>query len=157
MSVHGDEAHRLFYSGYNCAQSVACAFAGDLGLPVETVAQMISGFGAGVGRLREVCGCISGMTFVYGFLRGYGTPDDPQAKTATYAAIQTLADTFRQRSGSIVCKELLGLDTVEITPQSEARTPEYYEKRPCPELVRYAADILEEYLREVPSCNSKAL
>ena len=72
MSVHGDEAHRLFYSGYNCAQSVACAFAGDLGLPVETVAQMISGFGAGVGRLREVCGCISGMTFVYGFLRGYG-------------------------------------------------------------------------------------
>lgn len=157
MSAHGDEACRLFCSGYNCAQSVAGAFARELGLPLETVARMVSGFGGGFGRLREVCGCVSGMTFVYSALRGYGVPGDLQEKTAVYTDVQALANRFRQCHGSIVCKELLGLDRPEGTPRPEARTPEYYRKRPCPELARSAADILEQFLNEeVPPCDWKA-
>lgn len=148
MSAHGDEAYRLFCSGYNCAQSVAGAFADELGLPLETVARMVSGFGGGFGRLREVCGCVSGMTFVYSALRGYGVPGDLQEKTAVYAGVQALAERFRQCHGSIVCKELLGLEKPEGTPRPEARTPEYYHKRPCPELARSAAEILEQALNE---------
>lgn len=158
MSKHGEEASRLFRSGYNCAQAVAGAFADDLGLPVETVARMVSGFGGGFGRLREVCGAVSGMTFVYSALRGYGVADDPKAKTATYAGVQALAEDFRKCNGSIVCKELLGLKKPEGTPVSEARTPEYYQKRPCPELVRCAAELLDAHLNgEVPTCDGRAL
>ena len=116
MSAHGDEACHLFCSGYNCAQSVAGAFADELGLPLETVARMVSGFGGGFGRLREVCGCVSGMTFVYSALRGYSVPGDLQEKTAVYTDVQALANRFRQCHGSIVCKELLGLDRPEGTP-----------------------------------------
>lgn len=157
MSAHGDEAARLFRCGYNCAQSVAGAFAADLGLPLETVVRMISGFGGGFGRLREVCGCVSGMTFVYSTLRGYSTPGDLQVKTRVYAGVQELAGAFRRQNGSILCRELLGLEKPEGTPCPEPRTEEYYQKRPCPELVRRAADLLDEYLnREVPPCDSKA-
>ena len=97
------------------------------------------------------------MTFVYSALRGYSVPGDLQEKTAVYTDVQALANRFRQCHGSIVCKELLGLDRPEGTPRPEARTPEYYRKRPCPELARSAADILEQFLNEkVPPCDWKA-
>lgn len=157
MSVHGDEALRLFHCGYNCAQSVAGAFAEELGLPLETVARMVSGFGGGFGRLREVCGCVSGMTFVYSALRGYGVPGNIEVKTDVYAGVQALAEEFRRLHGSIVCRELLGLKEAEGTPRPRARTPEYYKKRPCAELARCAADLLDEYLsKEESSCSLKA-
>lgn len=148
MSAHGDEAYRLFCSGYNCAQSVAGAFADELGLPLETVARMVSGFGGGFGRLREVCGCVSGMTFVYSALRGYGIPGDIQVKTDVYAGVQALAQEFRRRNGSLICRELLGLEEAEGTPRPAERTPEYYQKRPCAELARCAARLLEEQLEQ---------
>ena len=101
-----------------------------------------------MGRLREVCGAVSGMVFVYGALRGYSAADAGEDKTAAYAAIQEMAAAFRAQTGSIVCRELLGLAQPEGTPKAEARTPAYYRKRPCPELVALAADVLAAKLAE---------
>ena len=143
MAQKGDLAFALFKEGYNCAQAVAGAFAQELGLPIETVARMVSGFGGGMGRMREVCGAVSGMTFVAGALQGYDSPKANTEKTETYALIQQMAGEFKAQNGSIVCRELLGLPAAEGTPQAEARSAQYYQKRPCGELCRMAADILE--------------
>ena len=138
----GEQAEALFRQGYNCAQSVAGAFAEELGLPLDAAARLASGFGGGFGRLREVCGAVCGMTLVYGALRGYGQPGTHGEKTRVYAAVQRMAAEYRAANGSIVCRELLGLAAPEGTAQAEARTAAYYEKRPCPALVHLAADIL---------------
>jgi C_GCAxxG_C_C family probable redox protein len=142
------KATALFYQGYNCAQSVAAAFAPELGLTEQEVLRMVSGFGAGFGRMREVCGTFSGMTFVIGSL--YGS-DDPNKKTELYTVIQQLAEEFKARSGgSIVCRELLGLSRPEGSPVASQRTADYYKKRPCPELVAMAAELTEAYLQQHP-------
>ena len=140
----GDEARRLFMDGRNCAQSVAAAFAEEMGMPAAQVERLMAGFGAGVGRMREVCGTVLGMTFVISALY-------EGDKGATYARVQEVAGEFRERSGSIVCRELLGLDGAgPDSPVPQERTREYYESRPCPELVGRAAEILERYLAENP-------
>ena len=151
MNEKAQRAKALFLEGYNCAQAVAGAFAPEMGLPLDTVARMAGGFGGGMGRMREVCGAVSGMTLAASALRGYSDPQAGPAKTGTYAMIQALAGCFRAQNGSIICRELLGLARPEGTPQAEARTPEYYKKRPCPELVAMAAQILEEWLAENPA------
>lgn len=151
MNEKAQRAKALFLEGYNCAQAVAGAFAPEMGLPLDTVARMAGGFGGGMGRMREVCGAVSGMTLAASALRGYSDPQAGPAKTDTYAMIQALAGRFRAQNGSIICRELLGLARPEGTPQAEARTPEYYKKRPCPELVAMAAQILEEWLAENPA------
>ncbi len=141
---HAQRARALFYQGYNCSQSVAAAFAPELGLPEEQVLRMVSGFGAGFGRMREVCGTFSGLTFVISSL--YGSAD-PKRKTEIYTIIQQLAEQFKAQSGgSLVCRELLGLDRAESSPVASQRTGEYYKKRPCPELVEMAAGLTERYL-----------
>lgn len=147
MESKGEQAEALFRAGYNCAQSVACAFADEMGLPVETVARMVCGFGGGMGRLREVCGCVSGMIFVLSVLRGYNGPAENGRKAEVYADVQTLAARFRAQNGSIVCRELLGLGQGPSTPVPEERTEAYYKKRPCPRLAGMAADILSNFLQ----------
>ena len=151
MGAKGDAARALFLQGYNCAQAVACAFADEMGLPADTVARLACGFGGGFGRLREVCGAVSGMTLAAGMLRGYESPAATDEKKDAYALIQRLAGKYKEQNASIVCRELLGLAKPEGTPQPEARTPEYYKKRPCPDLVAMAADILEAELKQVPA------
>ncbi len=148
MSEKANRARELFLQGYNCAQSVAGAFAEDMQLPLDTVTRMVSGFGGGFGRLREVCGAVSGMTFAASVLRGYCDPKAAQEKTQVYAMIQTLAGRFREQNGTIICRELLHLEAPEGTPVAEKRTAEYYHRRPCPELVACAAEILEDYLAQ---------
>ena len=108
MSIYGDKAYETFFKGYNCAQCVAIAFAPVMHMTESQAARMSSGFGGGFGRLREVCGAFSGITFVLSTL--YGS-DDPAQKTATYTEVQALAAEYRRRNGknSIVCRELLGL------------------------------------------------
>ena len=138
MSEKAQRAKALFLEGYNCAQAVAGAFAPEMGLSVDAAARLASGFGGGMGRMREVCGAVSGMTLAASALRGYNDPKAGPEKTDTYAMIQELAGRFRAENGSIICRELLGLARPEGTPQAEARTPEYYKKRPCPELVALA-------------------
>ena len=107
MSIYGDKAYETFFKGYNCAQCVAIAFAPVMHMTESQAARMSSGFGGGFGRLREVCGAFSGITFVLSTL--YGS-DDPAQKTATYTEVQALAAEYRRRNGknTIVCRELLG-------------------------------------------------
>lgn len=143
-----ETARALFQQGYNCAQSVFGAFAPELGIDRETAFRLASGFGAGMGRMRQVCGAVSGMILAAGLAQGYSDPTRLDEKTATYAMIQQLAHEFEQANGSIICQTLLGLARPEGTAQAEARTAEYYRKRPCADLVAQAAGILESYLQK---------
>lgn len=144
----GEMAYENFLKGYNCTQAVAVAFAEELGLSEEKAARLSSGFGGGMGRMREVCGTFSGVVLVLSQLYGYSEPKNLAAKTELYERIRELADRFRTANGSIICRELLGLKEAEKSAVPEARTPEYYRKRPCPELCRFAADMLERYIEE---------
>ena len=141
----GDIAKSLFEKGYNCAQAVFGAFAEDLGMDFDTAVKISSPFGGGMGRLREVCGTVSGMNMVLGMKYGYSDPTVTQEKTALYKEVQLLANKFKEDNGSIICRELLGVDGAQ-SPVPSARTDRYYKKRPCPEMVFCAAGILEEYL-----------
>ena len=143
---HGALAEQLFREGYNCAQSVLIAFGDLTGIEKDTAARLASSFGGGLGRLREVCGAVSGAAMVLGLICGYADPTDSEAKKAHYALVQDFAARFKEKNGSIICRELLrGVpDAGGSIP--EARTAEYYKKRPCPALVRQAAEILDEML-----------
>lgn len=136
-------ARENFKKGYNCAQAVLMAFAPDIGLPEETALLMAASFGGGMGRLREVCGAVSAMFMVSGMRDGYMDPKDAAAKRDHYARIQKLAAQFKEENGSYICRELLGRPAGADTPIPAPRTGEYYQKRPCAELVYSAAAILE--------------
>lgn len=145
----GDMAKENFTNGYNCSQAVALAFSEELNLPKDFIAKSISGFGGGMGRMREVCGCVSGMVYVISNLYGYSDPKDFQNKKELYQRINAVANEYREINGSIICKELLGLTKKDgIVP--EKRTDEYYKKRPCKELCKIAGDILENYIKNNP-------
>lgn len=145
-----ESAIKLFEEGYNCAQAVFLAFEDLHGLDHKTAAALSSSFGGGMGRLREVCGTVTGMFMTAGVLYGYDSPDAGEEKAVHYARIQELAAEFEKRNGSIVCRELLGLSVKKDLPVPEARTAEYYKKRPCKELVGQAVEILEEYMQKYP-------
>lgn len=136
-----------FAAGYNCAQSVVLAFKDELNLDEETLKKISSAFGGGMGRMREVCGAVSGMFMVLGLKKGYSDPQDAKYKGEYYALIQNLAGKFKAQNGSIICRELLGLRERASDPAPEKRTEEYYKKRPCKLLVGDACEILDEYLK----------
>lgn len=142
------KAGDLFKAGYNCCQAVAMTFADVIGLPEDEVARLASGFGGGMGRMREVCGTVSAMTMVAGAMIPANDVADKAAKTANYALVQDMADEFRRMNGSIICRELLGLSKPEGTPVPSDRTSEYYKKRPCGELCSIAAGIVARKLNE---------
>ncbi len=142
-----ERAMDYFTRGYNCAQSVVLAYADELDLDETTLAKLSSSFGGGVGRMREVCGAVSGMAIVLGLLDGYDDPADNAAKAAHYARIQAAAKEFEAENGSIVCRELLGLSQKHDAPSPSVRSADFYKKRPCKELVGMAAEILEAQLR----------
>ena len=146
LSARGDKAKQLFLSGYNCAQAVLMAFSDITGFDEKTSAMLASGFGGSMGRMREVCGTVSAMFMIVGTVNGYDDPKDNENKKRTYAMIQQLAGEFKEINGSIICKELLGLEKPEGTHIPEQRTAEYYKKRPCAELVKISAEITEKYL-----------
>ncbi len=145
--TYSEKAKALFEQGYNCAQAVVLAFGDRTGIAPETAAMLASSFGGGIGRLREVCGAVSGMCMVIGLLYGCSDPKDGTAKKEHYERIQLLAQKFRDENGSIICRELLGLGKGPDSPVPEARTAAYYRKRPCGEMVACAAAITEEYIR----------
>ena len=147
----GDRARELFREGYNCSQAVTLAFAEELearGISREMAAGLASSFGGGLGRLREVCGCVSGMALVCGALEGYTDPKTAAEKQDHYKKIQELVTTFKNENGSYICRELLAGINTDTNPVPEARTESYYKKRPCAELAACAADILERHLKE---------
>ena len=142
-----EKAESLFLEGYNCAQSVFCAFCDDLGIDFETALKMSSSFGGGMGRLREVCGTVSAMFLIAGLKYGYTEPNNTTVKAEHYARIQELAEEFRAKHGTIICRELLGLDVQQQSPVPEERTAEYYQKRPCKNFVGDAAELIAGYIR----------
>lgn len=144
-----EKAMSLFEQGYNCAQAVAGAFCDKTDIDLNTMMRLASVFGGGMGRLREVCGAVSGMFIVTGLLFGYDSTEDIEAKKQLYSQVQALANDFKSQNGSYVCRELLGLDIKGAdSPVPEARTAQYYKKRPCKELVGDAAEILDRFLEE---------
>lgn len=144
----GELAKEQFKNGCNCSQAVAVAFCEETGLDRELVKQLTTGFGGGMGRMREVCGAVSGMTFVVSALY-------KEDKGSVYARVQEVAKSFKEANGSIICRELLGLDIKGAdSPVPQPRTESYYKKRPCAEIVSIAADILDKYIKDNPPQNN---
>lgn len=146
MCNHSEKAKALFEEGYNCAQSVFLAFAEDLGLDFETAAKLSSSFGGGMGRLREVCGAVSAMFMIAGLKKGYTSPNDDTSKAEHYQRIQELAAEFRDHHGTILCRELLGLEAGPDDYHPAKRTKAYYASRPCADLVADAASIVDAWI-----------
>ena len=144
----GQRAKELFLQGHNCAQAVLCAYADELGLSQEQAIAMSACFGGGLGRQREVCGAVSAMCMVLSLKHAPKDPKDHAAKAAFYARIQELCKRFKDDNGSIICRELLSLPDGPSDPNPDPRTAHYYARRPCPDKVKSAADILEKYLEE---------
>lgn len=138
-----------FLDGYNCAQCMVLAFEDMLTIDVDTALKIASPFGGGMGRLREVCGSVSGMFMVLGYIKGYSEPGDYDGKKELYEHVQELARRYEDANGSIICRELLGLNVKRDEATPEKRTDEYYKKRPCAEKIGSAAEILETYLDEI--------
>lgn len=145
MSKHSDLARELFRKGYNCSQSVFAAFGDETKMDMDTALKISSSFGGGMGRLREVCGAVSAMFMIAGIKYGYTSPQDDTAKAEHYQLIQMLACRFKEKNGSYICRELLGLSGTD-SPVPQERTNEYYQTRPCEQLVGDAAEILDELI-----------
>ena len=151
MSKQGDAAYAWFLKGYNCSQSVVAAFAPQLGLTEEMALRLSAGFGAGIGRMREVCGAFCGVVTVLSMV--YADPADPKDKSRMYALVQEAAEQYRTRNGgSIICRELLAKAGAAPAggTAAEERTADYYKKRPCPELCRICADLCAEFIAAHP-------
>lgn len=164
----GELAKEYFLKGYNCSQAVLLAFSDLTGLDAPLAAKLAAPFGGGMGRQREVCGAVSGMLMVFGILHGYdaASPTAAEDKKLHYTRVQELCRRFREGNGSIVCRELLASHAARLlaekqerdaqtdamlsdAPTPTPRTEAYYQKRPCPELVAYAAELLQTYLDEL--------
>ena len=148
VKERAEKAKAYFLDGYNCSQSVFMAYADLFDLDVELASKLASSFGGGMGRLREVCGTCTGM-FMVASMAIPADNKDADAKKANYALVQQVAEDFRKENGSIICRELLGLDHKKDEPTPSPRTAEYYKKRPCAVLVGDAARIVGEYLETI--------
>ncbi len=149
-----ERASELFLQGYNCSQSVFAAFSYRFGIDEETALKISAGLGGGVGRLREVCGAVSGSAMVIGSICSAAQGDDEEGKKRNYELVRDFADRFTAIHGSIICRDLLrqGIKTQEsATPDS--RTAEYYKSRPCLKLVEDAAEILMQLIEEYSNEN----
>ncbi len=145
-----ERARNYFTAGYNCAQAVAMTFDDIMGMDVTTIALIAAPFGGGMGRMREVCGTVSGMSLVAGSIMPSVDPKNMEQRGANYALVQHFAEQFRNENGDIVCRRLLGLEPMVERAESampSQRTQEYYRKRPCAEYVATAARIVAEYLK----------
>jgi C_GCAxxG_C_C family probable redox protein len=139
----------LFKEGFNCSQSVVAAFADKYGFTREQALKMSASFGGGIGRMRETCGAACGLFLLAGLETGATEGADRDGKAANYALVQELAEEFKQRNGALRCADLLGLSKKEpVVSTPEARTDQYYAKRPCVKMVEEAARIWCEYLQK---------
>ncbi len=149
MEERIEKATALFKEGYNCSQSVVAAFADLYGFTHEQALKMSASFGGGIGRMRQTCGAACGLFMLAGLESGCTEGKDREGKEANYKLVQQFAEEFRERNGSLICAELLGLAKNAPTPTTpEARTAEYYKKRPCVKMVEEAARIFAEFLKK---------
>lgn len=149
VEARAEQAVTYFKSGYNCAQAVYMAYADLFGMEPKTAAVIAAPLGAGIGRMREVCGTVSGAALIAGLAIPCDNPSDMAAKTRCYALVQQVADRFREANGSIICRELLGIAPIKESPTPSPRTEAYYKKRPCVELVRMSATFIGEELKKL--------
>ena len=145
---HSILAAELFLEGFNCAQAVAVAFTDVTGMDKKEAAKLAAPFGGGMGRMREVCGAVSGMLMVLGTLYGYDNSDADAKKKETYQQVQELAAQFKEENGSIICRDLL--KNPPSDPNPSPRTAEYYAKRPCAKMVMTAARLMDEFIAQHP-------
>lgn len=149
MEERVNVAVSLFKEGFNCSQSVVAAYADLYGFTREQALKMSASFGGGIGRMRQTCGAACGLFMLAGLENGCTEGRNKDGKEANYILVQELAEEFKKRNGSIICSQLLGLDKNAETPTTpEARTAEYYKKRPCVKIVEEAARIWGEYLEK---------
>ncbi len=146
MESRVNQAVALFESGYNCAQSLFAAYADLFGMDREAALKLSSPMGAGVGRMREICGAVSSMSLLLGLKEGNSDAADEEAKKRIYEKTRQMADAFKEVNGSIVCRELLGMEGREESAAPSVRDAAYYASRPCPRLIACAARIVEEML-----------
>ncbi|MDO4418759.1 MAG: C-GCAxxG-C-C family protein [Ruminococcus sp.] len=144
-----DRAKELFQKGYNCAQATFGAFAEDYGLDINVAMTLSAGLGGGIGRLRETCGAVTGATLAVSLAMGSFDLNNPDAKTRVYSEIRKVVEIFESETGTIVCADMLGVSRRGDGAEAEARTPEYYKKRPCAELVYLAASAAEKIISEL--------
>ena len=148
MIDHREIARRNFFEGMNCAQSVFCAFGDVTGLDQDQALRLSSSFGGGLGGQRQLCGAVAAAAMVLGMAKGYSDLASLELKKAHYARVRELCARFEAARGSTVCLDLLRAAGIDPQAEPSARTPEYYAKRPCPDLVAEAAGILDAMLRE---------
>lgn len=133
MSEKTQKALDNHHKGYNCAQSVACAFAPELGMDEKEIFRMMEGFGFGMGCM-EVCGAVSGMTAVAGMKESDGNLDKPATKKISYKASKAMVDEFKNKVGTVICKDIKGVETGKVLLS-------------CDGCVELAAEIAEKYLK----------
>ena len=145
MKTNEQIAREYFTSGYNCAQSVFLTYAEKYGFDKDTALKLSSSFGGGMGRMREVCGAVSAMFMIAGLENGYTENNNDEIKAEHYTRIQNLANEFKKKNGTIICRELLGVDA-DDNPIPSKRTSQFYEERPCEEFIADACKILDEFI-----------
>lgn len=139
-----------FMQGYGCCQSVVAAFADLYGFTEEQALLVGAGFGGGVGRMRMMCGAVSGLVTLAGMKEGQTRGDDREGKAHCYSVVQKLLARSKAENGSLICAELLGIEG-PVPPGNfipDERNAEYYRKRPCGAKVESAARIFAEYLSD---------
>ena len=139
-------AINYFKEGYNCSQSVVMAFKDVLTIDAKELCKIASPFGGGISRMRETCGAVTGMVLVLGNLIGYDTPEMGEKKHELYKNSQEILKIFENRYGSLRCGALLNLKEKHSDPKPSERDHSFFDKRPCPELIGGAAEILEDFL-----------
>jgi len=149
MTLHEKKAAELFMSGYNCAQAAFCAFADELGLDNDFAKKISSSFGGGMGRMREVCGAVSGALMALGCFKGYDVIGDDKIKMEHYARVQGIMKGFADELGSYICRDIIKVIGAQ-GPMPTPRTAEFYKTRPCARMVMLAAKILDEYIEAHP-------
>ncbi|MDE7444663.1 MAG: C-GCAxxG-C-C family protein [Lachnospiraceae bacterium] len=146
MKSRVEQATATFEEGYTCAQSVFSTYADLFGMDRETALKLSSPMGGGIGRMREVCGAVSAMALLAGLKEGNTDPANEEGKEKIYLLTRQMAEKFREQFGTIVCRELLGIEGMEESAKPSVRTQQYYQERPCLQLIAAASKIIEEML-----------
>ena len=138
------QAVAFFYTGYNCAQSVACAYSDLAGFSVEKAYLATAGLGGGVGGMRLTCGALTAAAMIAGLSLGDYGPDDHEKKKELYAVVSTIGEAFTKKFESSCCYDLLTKAGVDFSAQPKERSEEYYRKRPCANFIEYVSLLIEE-------------
>lgn len=151
LEMRVDKAVDYFMQGYGCCQSVVAAFADLYGLDEVMAKRIAAGFGGGVGRMRMMCGAVSGIVILVGLDCGQTVGSDREGKSNCYKVVQELLSQSKEQNGSLICAEILGLnghDKAASSYVASERTAEYYRTRPCAAKVECAARIFAQYLEK---------